>query len=77
MGKTLRGVGDALMTIGAMVGVATTAAIVAHAHPLTIPWMVAVGMAKLGYAASLGLIFAGGGVRRFGVRASRRQLRGL
>ncbi len=68
----MRKLGDVLIWLGAAVGVATTAAVLFHANLPMVPWLVAVGLVKLSYAGSVGLLAAGGYVRRLGARAEQR-----
>jgi hypothetical protein len=73
----MRALSAVLMGLGVTIGAALVLAVVAgHSLPwlATLPWLVAVGMAKLTFVSALGLIAAGGVVRRLGIRAESREL---
>ena len=71
----MRKFGDLLMVLGVVVGTALTAAVVFRSTFPAVPWLVMVGLIKLGYIGSLGLIGAGGFVRRLAKRAEDRRER--
>lgn len=64
----MKALGSALMTLGALIGVAVGVAMLAHAG-IAAPWLVNVALGKLGLVAS-GALMAGGAL---GVKLGKRQ----
>ncbi len=70
----MRRVGQILMGIGVSVGVVTGIAMLGHLGVAGAPWLVNVALAKLGLAASLGLMAGGAGAIRVGKIREQRAL---
>ena len=66
-------VGDALMVLGVGLGIALAPAILVRDAVPNVPWLVVISMVKLGFISSLGLIAAGGFLRRLSRRAEDRR----
>jgi len=60
--------GAFLIGLGLTVGVATTLAVFGHLGLAGVPWLVNVGLAKLGYLSCGGLMAAGGVTARTALR---------
>ena len=69
----MRKFGDVLMAMGAALGVVLTAAMVFRSALPAMPWLLMVGMFKLGFAGAVGVIAAGAVVRRLAWRAEVRR----
>lgn len=68
-----RGLGNALIILGVVVAAADVAAIATGWTPLVLPWLVNVGLAKLGFIAAGGMMTAGAmTIRVAKVREARR-----
>ena len=73
----MRGIGKFLLWLGAVVGGATGLALLGHAGLAGVPWLVNVGLAKLGILTSLGLMGGGAvGLRLANRRQAERLTRG-
>jgi hypothetical protein len=73
----MRAVGAVLMGIGAGLGaVLAVALVIGHWSPwlASLPWLVAIGLAKLTFVGALGLLASGAVVRRLAIRAETRAL---
>lgn len=70
----MRGVGTFLLGIGLIVGVGTGIAILGHLFPAAWPWLLAVGIAKLGVVASGALMASGAVLLRLSRRREARAL---
>jgi hypothetical protein len=57
----LKGIGSALITLGALLGVAVGIAMLTGVQVISVPWLIAVGIAKLTLFGS-GALMAGGAV---------------
>ena len=68
----MRGLGRALTALGVVVGVGLGVAMLAPVHLVGVTWLIAAGLAKLTFAASLGLIGAGAALQRMALRADER-----
>jgi hypothetical protein len=72
MSGSTRMLGRLLAGLGVIVGLALGLALLVPVKLAGISWLIAVGLAKLTLAASLGLIGAGAVVRRIAARADQR-----
>lgn len=70
----MRRFGQTLMMLGAGVGVLVLLAIMLHAGPANVPWLVSVALAKLGFIAAGGLMAGGAISARFATRREQRRL---
>jgi hypothetical protein len=70
---TVRRFGDALMGLGAAVGAGVALAFLFRVGVGAFPWLVVVGLYKLTFVASLGLMGAGAFTRRLAIRAEERK----
>ena len=71
----IRWVGRTLLTAGAVLGAAVGAAVLLHVN-IPLPWLAAVGLAKLTLAASGGLMAGGAVCLRIARRREQRLLEG-
>ncbi|MGQ0646220.1 MAG: hypothetical protein ACT4P7_01545 [Gemmatimonadaceae bacterium] len=70
----MRVLGPLLTALGILIGVAVSLAIIAGVPLPGIPWLLAVGLAKVGYLAAGGFIAAGAVVTRLARRDRAQQL---
>ena len=69
----MKALGSALMAIGFLIGVALAIAVGADVRVNGVPFLVAVGLAKLTFVTALGFLGTGAAVRRLGVRNEQRK----
>ena len=69
----MRRLGKALMFVGLLVGGAAVVAVSVPVHIVGIAWLIGVGLIKLTFAASLGLMAGGAVLQRIARRADERQ----
>lgn len=69
----MRSLAALLMALGVALGAALSAALALHVTIPGVHWFVLVGLAKLALVGSLGLIAAGGIVRRLAIRKEGRR----
>lgn len=70
----MRRLGQALMTLGALVGTGVAVAMLGHAGIAGAPWLVNVALAKLGLVASGSLMAGGAATVRLAKRRDQRRL---
>lgn len=70
----MRFIGGSLLGLGLIVGIGTGLAVLGHVFPPAWPWLLAVGIAKLGIVASGGLMASGAVLLRLDGRRSSRAL---
>lgn len=61
-----------MIAVGVIVGLAVAVAVIPGVHLVVLPWIIAVGLAKLILLASLGLIAAGAFCQRIALREEQR-----
>ena len=69
----MRRIGQLIMLLGSGIGVFVALAIAVHLRVDGAPWLVNVGLAKLGLIASCGIMASGAGVVRLANRHDERQ----
>jgi hypothetical protein len=65
------------MAVGLLIGVFLGIAVATDVRVNGLPFLVAVGLAKLTFVSALGFLGAGAAVRRLGIRKERRKLASL
>ena len=65
------------MAIGLLIGLVLGVAVAADVRVNGLPFLVAIGLAKLTFVSALGFLGAGAAVRRLGVRNEQRKLASL
>ena len=73
----MRALGEVLMGLGLALGAALAFALAAgHWSPwlTSLPWLVAIGLAKLTFIGAVGLLASGAVLRRLAIRADERAL---
>jgi hypothetical protein len=69
--------GSFLMAIGLVIGVILGIAVITDIRVNGLPFLLAIGLAKLTFVTALGFLGAGAAVRRLGVRNEQRKLASL
>jgi len=73
----MKRLGSALMMVGLLIGVVLGIAVTTDVRVNGLPFLVAVGLAKITFVTALGFMGTGAAIRRLGVRNEQRTLASL